>query len=149
MSRKLSIKQQKFIEKYLATGNGVQSALAVYDVKSDKAYSVAASIAHENLNKPEIKKAISERLSDDLLAEKHEALLMKTNQEKRVDPDTGEIKLVDVIDEKAVKYGLDMAYKLKGAYAAEKRINLNADAKDMLTEEERSRLNALITNEGE
>ena len=50
MSRRLTIKQRKFISEYVKTGNGRQSALEAYEVKP----SVAANIASENLNKPQI-----------------------------------------------------------------------------------------------
>lgn len=48
---KLTRKQKIFVEEYLDTGNGVQSALKAYDTKSER---VAASIASENLTKPDI-----------------------------------------------------------------------------------------------
>ena len=51
---------------------------------------------------------IADMLPDDLLAEKHLALLNKIDAE-------GEI------DVQAVKAGLDMGYKIKGTYAPEKK----------------------------
>lgn len=48
---KLTPKQKKFADKYLETGNGTRSALAAYDTED---YQTAASIAEENLRKPEI-----------------------------------------------------------------------------------------------
>jgi len=48
---KLTPKQKKFADKYLETGNGTKSALAAYDTED---YQTAASIAEENLKKPEI-----------------------------------------------------------------------------------------------
>ena len=48
---KLTPKQKKFADKYLETGNGTRSALAAYDTED---YQTAASIAEENLKKPEI-----------------------------------------------------------------------------------------------
>lgn len=48
---KLTPKQKKFADKYLETGNGTKSALETYDTED---YQTAASIAGENLNKPEI-----------------------------------------------------------------------------------------------
>lgn len=48
---KLTPKQKKFADKYLETGNGTKSALAAYDTED---YQTAASIAEENLRKPEI-----------------------------------------------------------------------------------------------
>lgn len=44
-------KQKKFADKYLETGNGRQSVIGVYDVKSPE---VADVIASENLRKPKV-----------------------------------------------------------------------------------------------
>lgn len=63
--RKLTVKQTKFVEAYMgaASGNGVKAAeLAGYSAKSK---SVLATIAHENLRKPEILEAIRSRTNDD------------------------------------------------------------------------------------
>lgn len=50
MSRRLTIKQAQFVKKYVETnGNGVQSALEVYDTSNPE---VANAIASENLQKP-------------------------------------------------------------------------------------------------
>lgn len=48
---KLTRKQKIFVEEYLETGNGVRSALKAYNTTSER---VAASIASENLTKPDI-----------------------------------------------------------------------------------------------
>ena len=54
---KLTPKQQKFIDYYIQTGNATEAAKLVgYSSKT------AYSIGNENLNKPEIKQAIDERL---------------------------------------------------------------------------------------
>lgn len=98
--RKLSKKEKGFVKDYIETGNGVQSVLNNYDTDN---YKSAGVIACENLAKPRIIKAIAERLPDDLLEEKHLALLNK------IDKEGG-------IDVQAVSKGLDMAYKVKGAY---------------------------------
>lgn len=59
-NRPLTIKQTKFVKAYVANdGNGRDAAKAVYDVKTD---GVAASIASENLNKPNVKEAIEKAL---------------------------------------------------------------------------------------
>ena len=50
MSRRLTIKQRKFISEYVKTGNGTQSALTAYKTTP----MTAANIASENLNKPQI-----------------------------------------------------------------------------------------------
>lgn len=102
---KLTRKQQGFVKDYIATDNAVQSALKNYDTDD---YNTAAVIGHENLNKPNIQKAIADMIPDELLKEKHLALLNKIDKE-------GEI------DVQAVKAGLDMGYKIKGTYAPEKK----------------------------
>lgn len=46
-----TMKQKKFADKYLETGNGRHSVIGVYDVKSPE---VADVIASENLRKPKV-----------------------------------------------------------------------------------------------
>lgn len=53
MMEDLTKKQAEFVKEYLETGNGVQSALKVYDTES---YKTASNIASENLDKPRIQK---------------------------------------------------------------------------------------------
>lgn len=55
MSRKLTMKQMKFTQEYLRSGNGTRAALKTYGTKDPI---TAASIAHENLRKPQIKEFI-------------------------------------------------------------------------------------------
>ena len=85
--KKLTIKQKKFVKAYVANdGNGRDAAKAVYDVKTDN---VAASIASENLTKPNVKQAIEQALA------KHEITMdaavkpiadgLKANREIEVD----------------------------------------------------------------
>ncbi len=114
----LSKKEKGFVKDYIKTGNGTESALKNYDTEDEN---TAGVIASENLRKPKIQKAIADRLPDDLLEEKHLALLNKT--EKKYDEE-GEI-VSEEIDAQAVAKGLDMAYKVKGSYAPDRAINLN------------------------
>lgn len=109
---KLTKKQRGFVKDYIETDNGTQAALKNYDTKD---YKTAASIANENLNKPDIINAINslaESIPDELITEKHLALLNKSD-------------FLGQIDVPAVSKGLDMAYKLKGSYAPDKQININ------------------------
>ncbi len=59
--RRLSLKQRKFIDKYLETGNATQSALNVYDTE----YNTARAIGSENLSKPAIYQEIQSRIQED------------------------------------------------------------------------------------
>lgn len=47
----LTPKQDKFLKRYLETGNGTEAAMEVYDTESRR---VAATIASENMTKPNI-----------------------------------------------------------------------------------------------
>ncbi len=120
MARNLTKKQATFVEAFVETGNGTKSALQAYDTED---YMTAAAIASENLKKPQIINALEEALPDNLLAQVHREGLFAT---KPIYSKEG-----DLIDEDAdfanrAKY-LDMAYKLRGKYAAEKHLNLNVD----------------------
>jgi phage terminase small subunit len=55
--KKLTIKQEKFVNEYIKTGNGTQSA-----VKAGYSEKTAYQIAHENLNKPEVAQYIDKRM---------------------------------------------------------------------------------------
>ena len=57
MSKKLTVKQRKFIAEYIKTGNATQSAIAAGYSKA-----TAYSIGQENLKKPEILKAVEKRM---------------------------------------------------------------------------------------
>lgn len=119
MARQITPKQKAFADRYLKTGNGKQSALAVYDTDSE---GVAATIASENLMKPNVINYLEAALPEELLAQKHKEGLEASYTDEWVDeaPDYSV----------RAKY-LDMAYKLKGNYAAEKSINMNVNAKDL------------------
>jgi predicted DNA-binding protein YlxM (UPF0122 family) len=116
MEKKLTKKQKGFVKDFIKTGNGVKSALKNYDTKD---YSTAGSIAVENLQKPAIKeaiKSIADSIPDELLIEKHLELLNVPKITKTMK--NGEYTdIEESTDVQAIKAGLDMAYKLKGAYA--------------------------------
>lgn len=59
MAKKLTIKQQKFIEAYIVSGNATQAAIeAGYSKKT------AGSVGAENLKKPEIFSALAKRTEE-------------------------------------------------------------------------------------
>ena len=67
---RLTLKQRKFIAKYLETGSATEAAFEAYGTKNRN---VAASIGSENLRKPNIKRVIQYALeaagiTDDYLA---------------------------------------------------------------------------------
>jgi len=132
MARELTKKQKGFVRDYVKTGIGEVAAKKNYDAKNGD---TARSIASENLTKPyiieavkELEKKMSDRIPDDLLEQRHLELLNK--REKKITEDGEEIDVGP--DVQAVTKSLDMAYKLKGSYAAEKHqstnLNVNIEA---------------------
>lgn len=120
MARELTKKQKGFVKDYIETGNRGLAAKKNYDVKNDN---VARMIGSDNLTKPNIVKAIQDAIPDDLLAQRHLELLNK--REIRFSQDGEELS--NFPDTQAVTKALDMAYKLKGSYAAEKSTSLNVN----------------------
>jgi len=115
MARGLTKKRKGFVKDYVETGIGSLAVKRNYNVANDKTATVMASELLDDKKVQEAINAYAEQIPDDLLLEKHLALLSKMNG--------------DEIDAIAVKYGLDMAYKIKGTYAPEKKavVNLNLD----------------------
>ena len=109
MARTLTPKRKGFVKDYKKTGIGTVAVINNFDVKDPK---TAAVMASQLLEDPKIKAAIADSIPDDLLSEKHLALLNKVTED-------GEI------DVQAVSKGLDLAYKIKGTYAPEEHINKN------------------------
>lgn len=117
MAKSLTKKEKGFIKDYLITGSGTEAVIKNYNTTNRV---VAGVIASQNLSKEKIQIALAERIPDDLLEEKHLALLNKTEKVYV----GGEI-LHEDIDVQAVSKGLEMAYKLKGSYAPEKSQSVN------------------------
>jgi hypothetical protein len=110
MSRSaLSVKQRRFVAEYARSGNGTQAALIAYDTDDPH---TAHSIASENLRKPAIQDAVGEFLDAEGLSD-----------EKLLAIHTHYLRLCGSADPRLKALGLkalDMAYKLKGAYAPER-----------------------------
>lgn len=126
MSKKLTHKEKGFVKDIVKGETGTQAALNNYDTES---YGTAGVIAHENLKKPKIISALEEALPDELLAQVHKEGLFATkpNYSSTKDPVTGVAEKIDEEPDYAVRHKyLDTAYKLKGNYAPEKSININA-----------------------
>ena len=73
-TRKLTLKEKAFIKETIATRNPSEAARRVYNIGSKggsktkkQAQMTAGAIAHENLNKPKIRKSINDYLPDDLI----------------------------------------------------------------------------------
>lgn len=99
----LTLKQRRFCEYYLETGNGTEAVIkAGYKIKGNMR--LASVIASENLRKPNISTFISlklERLGfDDTSIKKHHLFLIS-----------------QFADLSVKAKAIDMYYKLKGTYA--------------------------------
>lgn len=114
----LSKKQAGFVKDYVETGNGTEAVIRNYDVKSRENASKMAGKLLDSVNVTEAinktERTLASQIPDELLIEKHKALLNKIDEQ-------GEI------DVAAVSKGLDMGYKVKGAYAPEKHQNVNVN----------------------
>lgn len=124
---KLTMKEQKFVEEFVRTGNGVRSALAVYDTKS---YKVASNIASTNLDKPRIQeavKSIAESIPDSLLLKVHLEGLEASKKVVKTDPETGESEEIGVMPDYATRHKyLDTGYKLKGLLIDKSEMKIGA-----------------------
>lgn len=127
MATKLTKKQKGFVKDYVKTGNATLAVINNYEIESVNKRDVAKSIGSENLTKPYIQKAIADRLPDDLLAERHLELL---NKREIIKMYNGDGVVIDQPDTQAVSKGLDMAYKVKGSYAPERKLVGHIDFND-------------------
>ena len=137
MKDKLTKQDKIFVKAIVETGNGTASAKKAYGYKDDN---VAGVMANKRLRKVKIQKAIksiADSIPDNLLIEKHIALLNKEEVVTKNNMSTGEVDIIKTgqIDPQAVKAGLDMAYKIKGTYANVK-IDLQFNPKEDLKEYE-------------
>lgn len=124
MAKKLTHKEKGFVKDIVKGKTGTQAALNNYDTES---YGTAGVIAHENLKKPKIISALEEALPDELLAQVHKEGLFASKPIYLTDSESGDKTKIDEEPDYAVRHKyLDTAYKLKGNYAPEKSININA-----------------------
>ena len=125
MSNKLTHKEKGFVEDVAKGLPGVKAALNNYDTDD---YSTAGAIASENLKKPKIIKALEEALPNEMLIEIHREGLYASREVWKNNNETGQIEHVsDEADFQVRAKYLDMAYKLKGSYAAERHTSLNVN----------------------
>lgn len=119
----MTLKQKKFIKKYIETGNGTQAALEAYDTTDPD---TAAVIASENLIKPKVVEEITRVLNRKGLS--LEQVSESVGNIIRNGPQTK-------ITGDNVLRAAEMAFKLHNAFPAEKsthvRVNLKAELSKM------------------
>lgn len=112
-----TIRQKKAFKKIMENNGNVSRGMM------EVGYSPQSAKNPKNLiNSKGWQELMDEYLPDSLIAKKHLELLNKQEVITKNNVSTGEVdvKYTGQIDVNAVKAGLDMAYKLKGKYAAEK-----------------------------
>lgn len=121
----LTIKQQLFAKEYVKNkGNGTKAALAVYDTDDDV---TAATIASENIRKPQLRKYIDQQLEAAGLSDTYAFQTMQ----RAIDAGVGE----KATNADAIR-GLVELFKLKGYYPNKKKtvekksLTFNLSAKD-------------------
>jgi hypothetical protein len=119
---KLTKKREGFVKDFVETGNATEAVVRNYDVKDRN---VAKTVGSELLTFPNvieaveiIKKSLADAIPDELVTEKHIALLNKKEMKRTFNHDTGEWIEVETgeVDTQAVSKGVEMAYKLKKAF---------------------------------
>ena len=127
---KLKPDDRAFVKEYMTNGNNATQALI--KTKKGKKYKKGSDrvTAHKKLTSANIQKAIlsiADAIPDKLIIKKHLALLNKEEVITKNNMTTGEIDTIPTgeIDVQAVSKGLDMVYKLKGAYKDDPQKPLN------------------------
>lgn len=165
----LTKKEKGFAQDFVKTGHGTKSALKHYNVKDEK---VASVIASENLAKPKIQnyiKSIADQIPDELLVKKHNDLLkqkkldyfvfskaisndeieehMIANGLKLINirwSDKGKMAFYSIDDAQAIKGGLELAYKLKGSFAPEKKELTGKDGESLFSPEHKKKTDSAL-----
>jgi phage terminase small subunit len=158
LTRKLTKKQSGFVKTYVQTGIATIAAKKNYNITTEGSARAVGSHVLTNTNVQAAIAAYGDGLPDELLREKHIALLNKKEIKRTFDHQTGEWIDIETgqVETAAVSKGLELAYKVKGMFAPEqtRSINLNVDAKatpdklEELREEYEEKLRArLLENE--
>lgn len=163
MSRNLTKKQREFIDEYIETGNGTQSALEVYDIdpngKDPK--KTASVIATENLGKHSIREEITKRITLEDIDKAHKSLLDAVRLDYFVFPksmsdeeitshveaqgltclnirpsDKGKLAFFTLPDGMSRSKAIEIWHKVQGTYAPEKQahVHVHVEANPRLKE---------------
>ncbi len=150
MAREATLKQKRFAKKYVETGNGSESAKAVYDVSTDES---ARAVASQNLTKLPVQKEIAKRLMPELVNDAHLSLLtavrldyfvfpkLMTDEEitKHIEAqgltclnvrptEKGKMAFFSLPDGASRGKGIELFHKVNGTFAPDKSVNINIEA---------------------
>lgn len=150
----LTRKQRIFVKTYLETGVGITAAKQAYEIESENRDGIAASIASENLTKPNVAEAIRKGQKDIQIEEAFDKLINLKRIDYFVFPnnmsnkeieehinaqgitvlniresDRGKLAFYAIPDGKALSKALDIWAKISGNYAPTKSVNINLNQK--------------------
>lgn len=146
---KLTLKQQRFADEYIISGNATEAA-----IKAGYSKKTAYSIGLENLKKPEIKKLIDEKLkelSDKKIADQQEVLAYLTSVLRG--ETQSEIVVVEgqgegVSKAKPIQKAPDEKERLKAAELLGKRMGLFKERIELSTDEPSKKLSDILDQLG-
>lgn len=146
---KLTLKQQRFADEYIISGNATEAA-----IKAGYSKKTAYSIGLENLKKPEIKKLIDEKLkelSDKKIADQQEVLAYLTSVLRG--ETQSEIVVVEgqgegVSRAKPMQKAPDEKERLKAAELLGKRMGLFKERIELSTDEPSKKLSDILDQLG-
>lgn len=129
MKKKLTQKQQRFVDEYIISGNATQAA-----IKAGYSKKTAAVTATENLRKPNIKAAIekrneeikSEKTADMVEVMEYLTSVMRGEQTESVATAKGVYDGVEVSAKDRIK-AAELIGKRHGAWTDKKEVNGNLD----------------------
>lgn len=120
MGNRLTKREQGFIKDIARGSTDIQAVKNNFNITKTNS---ASAYAHKLKQKPKVVKrllSIADQIPDKLLVEKHLELLNVPKKVRTILK--GElVNEYEEIDSNAVGKGLDMAYKIKGTYAPEKK----------------------------
>lgn len=146
---KLTLKQQRFADEYIISGNATEAA-----IKAGYSKKTARSIADENLTKPDIKTYIDEKLkelSDKKIADQQEVLAYLTSVLRG--ETQSEIVVVEGQGEgisraKPMQKAPDERERLKAAELLGKRMGLFKERIELSTDEPSKKLSDILDQLG-
>lgn len=164
----LSKQDKIFVNEVVKTGNKTQAVQKAYGIKDENYAGVKGHrlISKDKIVKAveKTRKTIAEQLSDDLLIKAHKELLQQTRADYFVFPrsmedeeitghvagagfkvitiresDKGKMAFYSVPDAMAKKGALEMAYKIRGDYAPEKKELSGLNGEPLFTKEQKQK----------
>lgn len=146
---KLTLKQQRFADEYIISGNATEAA-----IKAGYSKKTARSIADENLTKPDIKTYIDEKLkelSDKKIADQQEVLAYLTSVLRG--ETQSEIVVIEgqgegVSRAKPMQKAPDEKERLKAAELLGKRMGLFKERVELSTDEPSKKLSDILDQLG-